>query len=131
MSSARAPPPAPPSSRLLQASPSTLRLGSTVWLARLILDTGADRTTITPRILRAAGLAPRRTTTILGVAGQADVDVYEIASLEVGGAKVGPLTVYGYDTAKLGSDGLLGRDFLDQFTVTIDNAVGLVTLSTK
>jgi hypothetical protein len=28
-------------------------------------------------------------------------------------------------------DGLLGRDFLDQFTVTIDTAAGRVTLSPK
>jgi hypothetical protein len=28
-------------------------------------------------------------------------------------------------------DGLLGRDFLDQFKVTIDSAAGRVTLSPK
>lgn len=28
-------------------------------------------------------------------------------------------------------DGLLGRDFLDQFTITIDNAANRVTLSPK
>jgi hypothetical protein len=28
-------------------------------------------------------------------------------------------------------DGLLGRDFLDQFTVNIDSSAGVVTLSPK
>jgi len=28
-------------------------------------------------------------------------------------------------------DGLLGRDFLDKFTITIDNAAGVLTLTPK
>ena len=99
--------------------------------ARLLLDTGADRTTIAPRILRALGLAPRSSTTLRGVAGQAMVGVYEIASLEVGAVRVSRLTVLGHDTGEAAIDGLLGRDFLDHFKVTIDNAAGRVTLSPK
>jgi predicted aspartyl protease len=100
---------------------------------RLLLDTGADGTIIASRILRAAGLAPRTgSATLRGVTGHATaVDAYEIASLEVGGARVGRLTVLGHDTAEPGSDGLLGRDFLEHFTVTIDNAAGQVTLTPK
>jgi len=65
------------------------------------------------------------------VTGQATVDVYEIASLEIGGAKVGRLTVFAHDTAEPESDGLLGRDFLDHFKYTVDNAAGRVTLTAK
>jgi hypothetical protein len=39
--------------------------------------------------------------------------------------------VFGYDTDEPGSDGLLGRDFLVQFRVIIDNAAGWVALSPK
>jgi len=99
--------------------------------ARLQLDTGTDRTMIAPRVLRAAALVPHGAGTISGVTGRATADVYQIASLEVDGAKGSRLTVFGYDIGEAGSDGLLGRDFLDQFTVTIDNAVGRVTLSPK
>ena len=86
---------------------------------------------VAPRVLRAAGLAPRRTAIVRGVTGQATVDVYEISSLEVGGARVGRLKVFAYDIGETGSDGLLGRDFLAQFTVTIDHTAGRVTLSPK
>jgi hypothetical protein len=96
--------------------------------ARLILDTGADRTMIAPRFLRAAGLSPGGTATVGGVAGLVHVQVYEIESLEVGQAKVGSLMIFGHDTAELGADGLLGRDFLDHFTVLIDNTTQQVTL---
>lgn len=99
--------------------------------ARLILDTGADRTMISPSILRAAALSPRGTATLRGVTGEARVDLYDIASLEVGGARVGGLTVFAHDSGEPGSDGLLGRDFLDQFTVTIDSAAGRVTLGLR
>lgn len=99
--------------------------------ARLVLDTGADRTTITPRILRAAGSTPRGSATLRGVTGHATADVYEIASLKVGSAMVGRLTVFAHNIGERGVDGLLGRDFLDQFKVTIDSAAGWVTLSPK
>jgi hypothetical protein len=36
-----------------------------------------------------------------------------------------------YEMVQMEGDGLLGRDFLDAFHVTIDAARGLVTLSPK
>jgi hypothetical protein len=44
---------------------------------------------------------------------------------------VGPLTIIAHDTDFKNADGLLGRDFLDQFTVTIDSKAGIVTLAPK
>lgn len=99
--------------------------------ARLVLDTGADRTMIAPRVLRAVGLAPHTTGTVRGVTGQATADVYEVSSLEVGGARVGRLTVFASQGAEPQSDGLLGQDFLRQFTVIIDYGAGRVTLRPK
>jgi predicted aspartyl protease len=102
--------------------------------ARLVLDTGADSTILAPRVLEAAGVhrgTRRGTTTLRGVTGQATVEVYDLASLRVGQARVGPLKILAYDRNDPKSDGLLGRDFLDQFTITINNAAGRVTLSQK
>jgi hypothetical protein len=55
-----------------------------------------------------------------------------VESIEVEGARFGPLMVVSHD-AGLGSgrDGLLGRDFLDNFVVTIDSSARVVTLSPK
>jgi len=49
----------------------------------------------------------------------------------VAGARVGRLTVFAHEVRTAGSDGLLGRDFLDQFNWSVDNVAGRVTLSTK
>ena len=102
--------------------------------ARLILDTGADRTVIAPRALIAAGVStrtPRGTGQMRGATGTADVEAYDIESLEVGHSKVGKMVVISHDIDFADSDGLLGRDFLDQFKVTIDGAAGQVMLGPK
>jgi hypothetical protein len=39
--------------------------------------------------------------------------------------------VISHDIEQGGIDGLLGRDFLDQFNVNVDNAQGVVTLTPK
>jgi predicted aspartyl protease len=102
--------------------------------ARLVLDTGADRTLIAPRALSAAGISLRAggvSGRIQGATGTADVQAYEVESLQVGSARVSKLLVVSHDINDADSDGLLGRDFLDHFTVTIDNAAGQVTLTPK
>jgi hypothetical protein len=101
---------------------------------RLLLDTGADKTLIAPRALVAAGVSLARAGvkgSIVGVTGKADVQGVRIESLEVGEARVGPLVVVSYDMNQAGSDGLLGRDFLERFNVAIDSARGVVTVSPK
>jgi len=101
--------------------------------ANLLLDTGADRTMINPRVLVSAGASisrPVGTTRVTGVAGSDEVSFVLIESLEVGEARVGRMQVASYDVAGAG-DGLLGRDFLDRFSVNIDSAAGVVTLSPK
>ena len=101
--------------------------------AQLLLDTGADRTMINPRVLAAAGVSLARTVgsaTVSGVGGSQEMQFVTINSLDVAGATVGRLNVaaHGIDGA---GDGLLGRDFLDQFSVNIDSAKGVVTLTPK
>jgi predicted aspartyl protease len=102
--------------------------------ARLIVDTGADRTVIAPRTLVAAGVSLRAAGAagqIRGATGTADVQAYDIESLQVGNARVGKMLVISHDIDIPDADGLLGRDFLDRFNVTIDNGAGKVTLGPK
>jgi len=101
--------------------------------AQLLLDTGADKTMINPRVLLAAGASlsrPVGAAQVTGVGGSDQVSFVIVDSLEVGEARVGQLAVASYDVASAG-DGLLGRDFLDRFTVTIDSTNGVVTLAPK
>ena len=101
----------------------------------LMLDTGAAHTLINPAALSTLGVsyANARRASLKGVTGDADAQAVRIESLDVSGAKRGPLIVISHDTG-LGpqaGDGLLGRDFLDNFTITIDNAAGVLTLTPK
>ena len=101
--------------------------------ATLMLDTGATRTVINPKVLEAIGVSYRdaQRGTIRGVTGEAPVLAVRVDSIEASGARSGPLLVVSHDTGFGQGDGLLGRDFLDQFSVNIDNAAGLVTLTPK
>ncbi len=102
--------------------------------ARLMLDTGADGTVINPAVLSALGVSNRgaRPGTGRGIGGTVYMYFVRVDSLEVGEAKYGPLRVGAHDAGLgLDIDGLLGRDFLDKFTVNIDNGAGIVTLTPK
>ena len=100
---------------------------------RLILDTGASATVISPRTLSALGvdMSGARPTEVKGVTGTASARVVFIESIEVGAAKAGPLWVISHDAAMLQGDGLLGRNFLDQFKVTIDTRERVVIFTER
>lgn len=101
---------------------------------RLLLDTGADTTLISPLVLSAAGASLIRGGTaarIVGVTGGSDVQRVAVDSLEVGEARVSGLQVVAHDMGQPGIDGLLGRDFLDRFKVTIDSTTGVLTIVPK
>jgi hypothetical protein len=101
--------------------------------ATLMLDTGATRTVISPRVLETGGVSYRdaQRGSIRGVTGEAQVLAVRVESIEANGARYGPLLVVSHDTGFNQGDGLLGRDFLDHFTVNIDNAAGIVTLTPR
>jgi len=100
---------------------------------RLILDTGADRTIVAPQALWRLGIstlnAPRAV--IKGVTGSGQAEVVQVSSVQVGEARVGPLRIVAHDADLTQADGLLGRDFLEHFTVTIDAREQTVTLSPR
>ena len=102
---------------------------------QLLVDTGAARTVINPSVLSALGVSYDNAMkgSLKGVTGDAQVVAVRVESIEVSGARYGPLVVISHDPG-FGpghGDGLLGRDFLDNFTVTIDNKAGLLTLAPR
>jgi predicted aspartyl protease len=99
----------------------------------LILDTGADRTMVAPAALSRLGIAliEGLRAEVRGVTGTSQGDVVLVPSLEVGEAKVGPLRIIALDADLKKADGLLGRDFLEHFTLTIDARERMVTLVPK
>jgi hypothetical protein len=100
---------------------------------RLVLDTGAEHTLIHTRALASIGVDPTggRPITVTGVTGAADGRYVGLESLEVGEARVAPLGVIAYDLLLHEGDGLLGRDFLDRFTVSVDTEARAVILSPR
>ena len=101
--------------------------------ANLMLDTGASVTVINPRVLAAMGIGSSQALrgSVKGATGSADVLFVPIQSIEVGTARSGPLRIAAHDVDLSQGDGLLGRDFLDQFKVTIDSTAGIVTIAPK
>ena len=99
----------------------------------LILDTGADRTMLTPMVLLRLGISTANAPTaeIKGATGTARGALVQVASVEVGDAKVGPLLILVHDADLKQAEGLLGRDFLERFTITIDANERVVTLAPK
>jgi hypothetical protein len=97
----------------------------------LLVDTGATRTVISPAALARAGVdvSAGRPVKIVGVTGTAEAREVAVPRLDVAGTQIGPLSVFAHDVPSLRTDGLLGRDVLDQFVVTIDAARGRAILS--
>jgi hypothetical protein len=86
----------------------------------LILDTGTNRTTLSPELislLKLPRLGPSTTIGTGGVAAQSSV--YDLPELQANGYKTDHLRA-GTDEFPRGVDGLIGMDFLKQFVVVLD-----------
>ncbi len=68
---------------------------------------------------------------IKGATGTARAALVQVLSVEVGEARAGPLLIIAHDADLKQAEGLLGRDFLERFTVTIDAKERVVTLVPK
>ena len=104
----------------------------------LIVDTGADRTVISPEVIERAGLAggAGRSVQVIGVTGTSTATLVTLPLLDVAGARIGPIVVVAHALPSTfrGSnavDGLLGRDVLDAFTLSVDTASGRATLTPR
>ena len=137
-------PPVPPeiTPRPLQKGPTRIpfTLGAPVLVSAkingggpitLILDTGADRTMVAPSALSRLGISFENALrgVVRGVTGASYAEAVWVNSVEVGEARVGPLLIIVHEADLQGVDGLLGRDFLANFNVTIDSKEKVVTLS--
>jgi hypothetical protein len=100
---------------------------------RLMVDTGADRTVISPAAAARTGLGVdgRGSVRVLGVTGGAMASEMTVTHMDVAGARVGPVRVIVLDTPADNLDGLLGRDVLDFFTLTVDSNAGRATLTPR
>ena len=97
----------------------------------LILDTGSNGTLVAPSALLNLGISMENTqrAIVKSVTGMRYADAIWVNSVEVGEVKVGPLLIIAHDSKLKGADGLLGRDFLANFDVSIDSKEGVVTLT--
>ena len=100
---------------------------------RLIVDTGADRTMLAPTALARAGLdaSNGRPIRVVGVTGASDGYEVSLPRLEIAGAHLGPVAVIVHALPVPGIDGLLGRDLLHAFTLTVDAASGHAILTPR
>lgn len=87
---------------------------------RLVVDTGATATVISPRVAERLGLAVTRDPPVLvrTAGGTVEAGAARVREIEVGGHRAGPLHVVVHD-AVAGADGLLGMNFLGLFHVEI------------
>jgi clan AA aspartic protease (TIGR02281 family) len=87
---------------------------------RLVLDTGATATVISPGAAQRLGLLVRRDPPVLirTAGGMVTAGTAEVTELEVGGRRAGPLQVLVHDAVP-GADGLLGMNFLGLFRVEL------------
>src|SRR5256884_3593358 len=134
-----APPPGP--------EPTVLRAGSGAPITvaarlngvplTLVVDTGADRTVLSPSAIERAGFGGQsgRPVQIVGATGVTTAVLVTVPLLDVAGARIGPLAVIVHALPSAGRfeaiDGLLGRDALDAFTLTVDAASGRATLTPR
>jgi hypothetical protein len=97
----------------------------------LILDTGSDRTVVKSSALQRLGISTDYVgqAVLQGVTGTGYGSAVWVHSVEVGEAKAGPLLIIVHDTDLKEADGLLGRDFLANFHVTIDSKERVVTFT--
>jgi predicted aspartyl protease len=96
-----------------------------------LIDTGASRTVIAPAILARAGIDTSRGRPIglIGVGGSVSAVEVLVPRLDLAGAQIGPLSIVALEVPGLSADGLLGRDVLEHFVLTIDPVRGKATLS--
>jgi predicted aspartyl protease len=124
----------PPSDAILRVTPGQA-IHAEAWLngvpLTLLVDTGATRTLLSPGVAARAGLDMRqgRPVRVIGVTGSVVATEVVVPRLDVAGAQIGPLPVIVHEIPELRADGLLGRDVLEHFTLTIDAARGRATLT--
>ena len=98
---------------------------------RLLIDTGASVTIVTPAILESLGyVLGSRTGKFATANGEVDAPLVGIQSLTVGGQVVSPITVGAISLSRRTAsfDGLLGMNFLQKFEFSLDQQRSVLEL---
>ena len=101
---------------------------------RLLLDTGASITTLTPNAARRLNIdyAQSQSIKLATAGGLVVAPLIEVSGFAVGDVKVEQLQVAVLPLSGAGDfDGLLGMNFLRQFASSIDQQAGLLYLGEK
>jgi predicted aspartyl protease len=95
----------------------------------LQIDTGADMTVLSPSVMKALGadLQGAPTKPLMGIGGVRFARIVALDRFEVGGAAVAPFQVAVMDVGPPGQ-GLIGQDFLQHFSISMDSHAGILTL---
>jgi Aspartyl protease/Domain of unknown function (DUF4124) len=130
------PPPPPPASAtipLAGGAPIMVTAQLNGVPLTLMLDTGADRTMLAPAAVARAGLdvSRGRPVRVFGVTGASEAYEVTLPRLDIAGARLGPVAVVVHDVPTPDIDGLLGRDLLTAFTLTVDPTSGHATLTPR
>src|SRR5947207_3209170 len=100
--------------------------------ARLLVDSGAERTTISVALARSLGIDlthPLRRAPLYGVGQTTPIPIVRVTHVRVGASEASGLEVSVYDLPPLFQvDGLLGVDFLRRFRVTFEFDTGTLVL---
>lgn len=102
------------------------------WAARLVLDTGAAATLISPHVLALVGYdtaSASQSVQLVTASGTVSAPRFAIEGIEALGLRRSTLAVVCYELPSgTGADGVLGLDFLRGHRLVVDFREGLITL---
>lgn len=85
-----------------------------------LVDTGAERTVLARDIATQLGLVPQGTARMIGVAGEQQVDLVDVAEIGLGARSFFDLSAPLLEGGNIGADGIVGLDSLQGQRVLID-----------
>jgi len=89
---------------------------------QFVVDTGADRSVLTPGVAERLALPPGPEIIVHGVSGSVTSSTVRVTSLRAGDARLSNVTLPVLPYDRVGADGLLGVDILDGRNVVMDFA---------
>ncbi len=112
--------------------PVTFVSGNSSSTGNLLVDTGASQTMISKRLAREIRLLSVGMETSVGIGGHVVSDVGQVESVKVGNAEVRNMRVSIHDRVyDVGSEGLLGFDFLGRFQMSVDSDKQVMVLTPR